>query len=224
MNALLKSIASHLPRTAQESLKRYRFRRQIMARRFIPDEPEMEYIKSILKPGDWAIDIGANVGHYTCHMADCVGSEGRVLAFEPIPESFALLRANVKSYGCVENTCLNRMAISDKPGRAFMDVPKSASGLDNYYRASLADSGRCEVSCTTLDSLLLFPIKLIKIDAEGHDLNVLKGAETLISRDRPTLIVECELIGEVADWLCQKGYSIAKLDNRSANVIGMPPS
>lgn len=52
-----------------------------------------------MAPGDWALDIGANVGHYTKRMSDLAGPEGRVIAFEPVPDTFAVLCANAQARG-----------------------------------------------------------------------------------------------------------------------------
>ncbi len=74
---------------------------------------------------------------------------------------------------------------------------------------------------TMLDSLTLPKIRLIKIDAEDHDLAVLQGAEKLISRDRPILIVESGEAGPIPQWLHDHGYTVSHFTG-SPNVVARP--
>lgn len=215
--ALLKTLAALLPASAQDSLKRFRFRRQIHNGTFVPDEAEMAFIRQTVRPGDWAIDVGANVGHYTAHLSNCVGATGRVIAFEPIPETFALLATNTTAFPAQNVTALSAAA-SDRVGVAAMSLPTFTTGLRNYYRAALSPTGEFAVLCLPIDSLGLPRVSLIKVDAEGHDLVVLKGARALIERDRPALIVECDLHGDVAAWLRDLGYRLSMAPG-SPNVI-----
>lgn len=204
---MLKALAACLPKSTQENLKGWRFRRQIRAGRFEADEPEVKEIRGLLKVGDWAIDVGANVGHYTIPMSGCVGDEGRILAFEPFAETFAILTRNLNA-AHARNVTLMNQAASDECGTVSMDLPTFDSGLDNYYRANISKVGKHQVMCVSLDSMTLPKISLIKIDAEGHDLQVLKGAEKLLARDKPMLIVESSMDGEIANWLRDRNYSI----------------
>src|SRR5690242_607646 len=96
---ILAPVFSRLPAGVQFELRRLNFARQIRMGTFSSPEPEIDRVADYLDDGDWAIDVGANVGHYTCSMAKYVGASGRVLAFEPIPTSFALLAANVRASG-----------------------------------------------------------------------------------------------------------------------------
>jgi FkbM family methyltransferase len=215
---MFKQVAALLPDSAQDSLKRMRFRRQIRSGTFIPhNEPEMRVISNTVRSGDWVIDVGANVGHYTCHLSNCAGRAGRVIAFEPIPQTFALLTANVLALDHHNVTLLNAAA-SDRLGVAAMSLPKLPSGLTNYYRAALAQSGDYSVLCIPIDTLNLPPVSLIKIDAEGHDLAVLRGTQKLLERDKPTLIVECALDDEVAGWIRERGYELTRAEG-SPNVV-----
>jgi FkbM family methyltransferase len=219
---MLKKLASWLPDGAQHSLKRIRFSRQIRTGTFVPHgEPEIRAISDSVREGDWVIDVGANIGHYTCHLSACTGRQGRVIAFEPIPDTFALLSSNVLAHGRNNVTLINAAA-SDRFTVAAMNLPKFASGLANYYRAALAEDGDYSVLCIPIDTLDLPRITLIKIDAEGHDLAVLNGANALIDRDRPMLIVECTPDDAVADWMRQRGYELTHFPG-SPNVVARHP-
>lgn len=219
ISRLTKRTLAHLPQTLQQELKRWRFRRLIRQGQFIPQEPEMAVISRLLSRGSCAIDVGANVGHYTCHMSKCVGPEGRVLAFEPLLDAFALLTANVQA-AALNNVTLINAAASSALAEVKMEVPKFDTGMENWYRAHIANTGRYSVLCFPLDAIpTVAPVSLIKIDAEGHDLQVLKGAENLIRTSRPTLVVEAPHDGEIAAWLAERGYKIMKADPQSPNIV-----
>lgn len=107
LHRFLQAAIARLPTGVQFVLRRANFSSQIRRGSFVPDEPEIVEITRHLRVGDWAVDVGPNVGHYTCHMARCVGASGRVLAFEPVPVSFALLASNVRATGASNVTLFN---------------------------------------------------------------------------------------------------------------------
>jgi hypothetical protein len=75
-----KSVIDRCPITVRRALKRAHYARQIRHRQFYSDEPELRLALELLQPGDWVIDVGANVGHYTLPLARRVGPAGRVVA------------------------------------------------------------------------------------------------------------------------------------------------
>ena len=77
---------------------------------------ETEFVMNEIKKGDVVLDIGANIGYYTLIFARLVGEEGKVFAFEPDPENFALLKKNVEING-YHNVVLVQKAISNKTGK-----------------------------------------------------------------------------------------------------------
>ena len=125
---LLKKISAQLPHQWQSELKRIYFGRQINNGTFVTDEPEYKILHNFISPGDWVIDIGANVGHYTKRFSELVGVNGRVLAFEPVPTTFSLLSANVQKFAH-QNVSLINAAVSDKLDVVGMSIPKFATGL-----------------------------------------------------------------------------------------------
>jgi FkbM family methyltransferase len=222
MNRWFKKVASMLPRGIQLELRRLYFHYQIAHGTFIPDEAEIRLLKEWLKPGDWSIDVGANIGYYTLEMARCVGTSGRVFAIEPMPETFDLLAGNIRTSD-TRNVTLMNIAASSSAAIASMDLPTfEDSGVENFYQARLSDGGSYPVLCLPLDGIPFAQrVKLIKVDAEGHDLDVLKGAETLIARDGPVLIVEAAIDSEIAAWLRHHGYTVTAATG-SSNVIAIP--
>lgn len=217
---LLRKAVAKLPLRWQGELKRIHFRRRIRLGTFVSDEPEFALLPKLISNGDWVIDIGANVGFYTKRFAELVGPKGRVIAFEPVPDTFVLLANNMEVCG-VANITLVNAALSDSSGVAGIAIPDfPETGQRNYYQAHLADAAGSNLTILTLNlDGLQVPrsVKLVKIDAEGHELSVLKGMLQILRRDRPLLIVETGK-SEVWDMLKELGYVGSQLPG-SPNVI-----
>jgi FkbM family methyltransferase len=218
---LLKRLAAKLPATWQHELRRHHFQREIRHHSFFTDEKEYGLLPDLLRPGDWAIDIGANVGHYTLRMSELVGPTGRVIAVEPVPETFSLLSANVRR-AANSNVSLLNVAASDRVASMPMQVPQFDSGLSNYFQARLSDeSGGFAVLAMPIDSLALPSIRLVKLDVEGHELPALHGMRALLTRDHPVLIVETSA-SETTALLDDLGYLYERLPG-SSNLVCKPP-
>ena len=189
----LKRIAARLPNRWQQELKRRRFARQIRAGTFRTGEPEFEALAGMVSAGDWVLDVGANIGHYTLRLAELVGPTGRVIAFEPVPDTFEVLSANA-ALAAAPNITLINAAASDAAAEVAMAVPRSPeTGLADFYCAQIGGEGGMgyRVLAFPIDAFgFPRPIRLIKIDAEGHELAVLRGMEALLRRDGPVVIVE----------------------------------
>lgn len=220
--AWLKQVAARLPGPWQAELKRLRFRRQIHRGAFATDEPEYLRLAEWIHPGDWVLDIGANVGHYTKRLSELAGPGGRAIAFEPTPATFALLAANTQLFAHPNVTLINA-AVSDQTDLVGISIPHFDSGLPNYYEAHLTPSSGTGLSVLTLsiDSLRLpHRIALVKIDAEDHEATVLSGMQELIRRDHPVLIVETG-DSQVVDGLTAAGYAAEKAPG-SPNFLFRP--
>ena len=140
-------------------------------------KPEYKLLHNLIKPGDWVVDIGANVGHYTKRFSELVGAHGRVIAFEPVPTTFSLLSATLLLFAH-PNVSLINSAVSDKLDVVGMSMPKFSTGLTNFYEAHLSSAADSALSVLTmsLDSLCMNQhIALVKLDAEGHEAFVLAG-------------------------------------------------
>ena len=214
----LKRIAARLPQSLQQELRRLYFRRQIRSDRFFTDEKEYGLLPTFLRPGDWALDIGANVGHYTKRMSDLVGATGRVIGIEPVPNTFALLAANAQRFAHANVSLLN-VAASDRSAAVAMQIPQFSEGLQNYYQARLvADGAGLTILTVAIDALALpATIRLVKIDVEGHELPVLRGMRALLERDRPVLFVETSS-NDVVELLRQLDYATERLPG-SSNLV-----
>lgn len=216
----LKRLARMFPEQIQLDLKRIHYRSQIRKGTFTPDEPEAARLRGWIGEGDWVIDVGANVGHYSRLFSEIVGSSGRVLCFEPVPATFALLTANALVFPHANVTAFN-LAATDSPALLGMQMPL-LDGAPNPYMASVqAGGGDAVVVGLPIDSLELRQrIRLVKIDAEGHEEQVLRGMLRLVERDRPTLIVE-GADPAVAALLDGAGYMSTRLPG-SPNTIFEP--
>ncbi len=152
-------------------------------------EGEVELFKQILRPGDVAVDAGANIGAHTVFLAKAVGERGAVLAFEPQRIVFQTLCANI-ALNSITNTYCYSIALSSAPS-SIRVPPLNYSQMNNF--GGLALGGYLEgepVEVRALDSFALEKCRLIKIDVEGMELQVLQGAVNTVEKFKPALYVE----------------------------------
>ncbi|HEY5955220.1 MAG TPA: FkbM family methyltransferase [Polyangiaceae bacterium] len=219
-----KRIAAMAPEGLQRELRRVHYHLQILKGTFVTGEPEFKRLAEWVKPGDWVIDVGANVGHYTHRLSELVGRQGRVISFEPVPETFADLTSNSR-LSKFDNITLVNAAASDKTTVVGMSMPTLPTGLKNYSEASIDSAPEVSaqsVLTLSIDSLKLeHRISLIKIDAEGHEPFVLRGLRKLLERDTPTLIVET-VTEEVRTLLLGLGYAEERMPHSPNFVFSAP--
>jgi FkbM family methyltransferase len=158
---------------------------------------ELRALMQGLQPNDIAVDVGANKGSYLWALSRAV-PQGRVFAFEPQPGLVEYLRSAVVSNG-LKNVSIEPFGVSDKPGRLVLAIPGNQLGSPGAsFEAHIRehqDAGTIEVAVTSLDEYFANEkqrIGAIKIDVEGHELSVLRGAREIIRRDAPAIVVECE--------------------------------
>lgn len=152
-------------------------------------EGEIDLLRQIVKPGDTVLDIGANIGALTVFLAQAVGGQGVVIAFEPQRLIFQTLCGNIAVNSLTNVMCLNN-AVAREPG--FVHVPmlnpwtvQNFGGLELKGR----DAGE-RVAALTIDSLNLPRCDLLKIDVEGMELDVVAGAAKTIAEREPVLYLE----------------------------------
>lgn len=171
-------------------------------------EDEVEIFRKCLLPTDLAIEVGSNIGALTVPMSRFCE---QVMAFEPVDENYQLLMQNLIQNGC-ENVHPYKCAVGSYNGKIAVMSPEDIS-FPNYGALEVGQGNR-EVAILTLDGAIAHlkverKIKFIKIDVEGHELEVLKGAENLLSRDMPILYVENDRqdkSAELVGWLIDHGY------------------
>jgi FkbM family methyltransferase len=175
--------------------------RVLPAYRYLTWNPvELAAFRAALRPGDHAVDVGANVGPYTLAFARWVGPTGRVLSLEPAPDSFRGLVRHVELNGAGGVVTALRVAASDRAGAARLAVDgfQGTNHLVGHATsaADRADGGRSiEVRTETVDELCereRMDPALLKVDVEGAELAVLRGAVETIRRggERLALFVE----------------------------------
>ena len=149
----------------------------------VSDESELRLVRRVLGPGDTVLDVGANVGLYTLAMADAVGREGRVHAFEPNPSTLTRLKRNLALNGC-DNVVVHAVAVGDRDAVvALRSADPTESGL-----ATVVGDGTelARVPQVTLDDAAadhgFSSVALLKLDVEGAESSVLRGAADLIAR------------------------------------------
>ncbi len=153
-------------------------------------EGEAEVFAQLLAPGDIAIEVGANIGAHTVYLAQLVGPTGRVYAFEPQRVVFQLLCANIALNEAFNVRSFQAGAGAQAGCLNVPDVNYHAAG-SNFGGVSFLEPVEGEaVPLITLDSLSLPSLRLLKIDVEGMEAQVLEGARGLIRRHRPVLYVE----------------------------------
>ncbi|MDP6474085.1 MAG: FkbM family methyltransferase [Alphaproteobacteria bacterium] len=150
---------------------------------------EADLFERVLRPGMVAIDVGANIGCHTLAMARLVGDKGAVIAFEPQRVVYQNLCANIALNAIANVHALNMGAGSGSGTAALPNIDYGAGG--NFGGVTLIDAAANEtVPITALDSMPLEACHLIKIDVEGMEYEVLRGAEDTIARHRPALYIE----------------------------------
>jgi|HubBroStandDraft_2_1064218.scaffolds.fasta_scaffold555593_1 FkbM family methyltransferase len=220
---MLRRLASYLPFPIRQSLRSWKYRLQHVSSRFRPDEPEFDQLPNWVHPGDWVLDIGANVGQYTLRFSELVGQQGRVFAFEPITETAEILAA-MATRARNRNISILNIAVSERAGEVSFRVPSGAAGLPNYFQARVSGEGDRKVPCFALDDLP-FPnrIVLVKIDVEEHEVQVIRGMRNLIERDHPILIIEGHE-GIYPEFLAAHGYRMLPKAAGSPNLVFVPRS
>ena len=185
-------------------------------------------IKQLLKEGDVFIDVGANIGFLSMAAAVAVGKKGEVLAFEPVPSTYDILVANreLNSLSQLQAFCVGVGSKSETVTIQTEDENRGGASILNKHNGS-----GIEIQVKKLDELITAsPVSLIKIDVEGYEFEVLKGAEELIKRDRPALIVEYSTGRENSDdslemfrWIKELGiydfYKLKRGKERKSSLI-----
>lgn len=155
---------------------------------------EFQVLRQLCAPGDIVIEVGANIGAHTVGLAKCVGEQGRVFAFEPQRLIFQTLCANVALNSLTNVECYWAALGAEK---GVITVPElNPSQQNNFGGLSLLDAQQGhQVDCFTLDHFTpMHQVKLIKIDVEGMEAEVLRGGTRLLQKFKPLLYVENDRI------------------------------
>jgi FkbM family methyltransferase len=150
---------------------------------------KQSFLEEMCPEGGTVIDGGAHIGLFTVIMARAVGPAGRVLAFEPTPDTRKVLSRTLR-LNEVENVTVQSSALSSTSGTAIFhatgDPGSNANSLGRVSRSAVEFS----VTTCALDDLTLGRVSCIKLDIEGGELDALLGAGELLRRDRPAIAME----------------------------------
>ncbi len=160
---------------------------------FVGDlDPKISLIfERLIKPGDHVIDAGANIGLTTLRMASLAGPKGMVHSFEPNPHLVARLTETVKHNNLL-NISIYNIALGSEEGQLTLFVPTgNMGGGSTLPNRNPETAKQYDVVLRRLDDVLSDApaLKLIKIDVEGAEANLLKGGARLIEKHRPEAII-----------------------------------
>lgn len=152
------------------------------ARRLDHDQNSLPILYHYVRPGDFVMDIGANLGDHTIAYADWVGSEGHVVACECNPEALDCLRKNISKYRNVEifpyavHSHETTLYFEEQPNVGASFVSKMIKGQP--------------VKAYSIDKMYLGQLDYLKIDAEGSEVDILMGGKETIIKHQPVLVIE----------------------------------
>lgn len=189
--------------------------------------------KRLTKKGGVAVDIGAHVGYYSVFLSKLVGEGGRVFSFEPSPVNFPLLKKNVFK---LRNIVANNLAVGDKAGTVSFYQSKKGSGRHSLVSGRCDDVDEYKVEVVSLDQYFSqadlndIKIDLMKVDVEGFEPEVFRGAQNMIEAGRINKIIfECypgiypvdrkPLLQNFVENLRQNGYKLLLIDEKTGDLI-----
>ncbi len=189
------------------------------------EQRSVEMLERLLQPGMRCIDAGAQTGFFTCLMADRVGEQGIVYAFEPMPASYQLLIRNVQE---------NRLdGIVQHHPYAVSDAAELLSGslVSGMYIAGQAEEGEpITMQSIRIDDVVTEQIDVIKLDVEGSEPAAIEGMRSLLERKRPIILTEANerwlracsgmQAGDYIDLLAALGYDVFDLNDMDLPLRG----
>ncbi len=201
------------------------------------DLPVSETLWRLTDPAECAVDAGANVGHMTSILALRTGGSGQVWGFEPHPEIFVELRANVERWSAARDLGkihVEPLALSDHSGTGSLSTEAHFSKNRGTATLTASHAGRRELSCTfsvrlrTLDEVLgeNQNVGVLKIDVEGHELPVLQGARRLLDAGRIRDLVfedHAAFPTPTTTFLSARGYSLFRIEKQFSGPLLAPP-
>jgi len=181
-----------------------------------------------------AIDVGANVGLYTVLLAKHISSSKRILSLEPAPTAFRLLVRNVSQNAVMDRVICKQVAASPKDAQLSLYAPRGReeySSISDTLPTSQGDSFECyRVIGLSLDRLCEeHGIKpgFIKIDVEGYEYQALLGASGILSKFRPTVLIEIapsllaahgDSAAKILTLLSNLGYCVVDAESTSTTI------
>lgn len=187
---------------------------------------ECYLICQIAKKGMTIVDAGANIGFYSLMFSNVVAENGKVFSFEPVPHNYQQFQENLDHSQNVENVQLILKGLWNKTETLTFSLDESMDKNAGSFTAGKVQSAFKQFSChvTTLDEFVdenrIEKIDIIKMDIEGAELNALRGAENVLRKDHPIILLEvcdytCASVGHTPDdlwnYLKQFDYKIFEI-------------
>ena len=187
---------------------------------------------AIITKGQSIIEIGANIGTETVSFIDVVSGGGKVIAFEPYPRHIESLK-RLKLLNSAQNLRIEPYALSDNEKKIKFVVPKNghSSGAGHLVNEkSIINEDSINVECKTLDSYVLedLNVKLVFMDAEGSELDILRGGKKFIEQNRPVIILESapkllsrlgHSVNDLIIEINQHGYNLFRMGFLSLKTV-----
>ena len=199
------------------------------------ERDEIAFVRSVLRPGDTAVDVGAHIGFFTMQMAATVGPTGHVHAFEPLESNVALLERSIAENRFADRIVFTPAAVGARSGTATLTFPVETLNTGGAYllredSTALAGHLQRQVPVVALDDTDVHrPVRFVKLDVEGAEPLVLRGAARLLREDRPVVLSELHpqqleraagmSAGQFLDSLGALGYRAHALE---AGRVGPP--
>ncbi len=185
-------------------------------------------LEKFLKAGDTFIDVGANQGEYSLWAARKVGEQGVVVAFEPMPQLFGQLKENIRINKAFQKSITPiQLGLSDKKGEVILYASEDSNeGTNTIYTRDEFSIELGKIQLDTLDQQLkeldIQQVNFLKIDVEGAEFQVLKGAITTLKMHRPILLLEINKNACLAGgYLPDDILALLKPFNYSFSKIGL---
>jgi FkbM family methyltransferase len=187
--------------------------------------PTQKILEERLRPGTVFYDLGANIGLFSLVAARLVGPAGRVVSFEPDPETAGRLRRNLERNGFQNSTVIEAGVWSSSGKQAFQASDESSPdhGVGRFETGEAA--GSTLVECVALDDFVASgpAPDAIKCDVEGAEVEVLRGAREILRSRRPWIVCEIHSARNgdaVRKILSEAGYRIETVD--SNHIVAAP--
>ncbi|HEY3110063.1 MAG TPA: FkbM family methyltransferase [Chloroflexota bacterium] len=201
---------------------------------------QADFVRRTLQPGQVALDLGANVGYFSIILANRVGPEGRVYAFEPLARNADLLARSIEENRFGDRLILERAAVGERAGAGCLIEMRGglSSGTAFLDAAAAGPAEGYEAHRVPVVALDAYPfagrLAFVKMDVEGAELLAVRGGRERLGRDRPVILAELNPVQLRRVSGCDPAELVAELESlgyrahtlpagAGAPVAGVPP-